>query len=132
MIATEFIEVTAELEGFFDKEYNNTQRKHIYEEFKELSKERYRQVVNESIRSCKYLPKLVELVEIEKGIPKESNVAEETKVKCDKCNSTGLVTYKKKIQDANRWLEYVYCARCNCANAENKSYLIPLASQIGI
>lgn len=131
MERAEFIEITAEMEKFYEKEYNNEQRKYIFETFKNLPKERYRQIVNIVFRTCKFMPKLADLIEIEQNIPKEKK-EEKEKTECKLCNGTGFITYKKLIPNGDEKLEYQYVARCSCANAEGMSNEIPLAAEIGI
>ena len=135
MTIAEFIEVTGELESFFatkeNKEYNKTQREYMYEEFKGVKKERYRQVVRKAIQTSKFLPKLADLIEIEHNLPKE-NARVKEKVECKFCGGTGLVPYTKHMQDGDVKREYTNVARCICANANGLSQIIPLASEIGI
>ena len=62
MEINEFIEVTNRIEQYFDKEYSNEQRQIMYEELKNMSKEKYKIAVNECIKKCKYLPKLADIL----------------------------------------------------------------------
>ena len=129
MTAAEFVEVTAEIERFYEKEYNVEQRKYIFEEFKNESKEYYRRVSREVFKTCKFLPKLADLVDIAHTVPKHKK-EEKDKVGCEHCNSIGLIVYKK--YDPIIKQEYSYAARCICENAEGISKDIPLATEIGI
>lgn len=132
MTIAEFIEVTGELESFFgDKEYNETQRRYIYETFKGITKERYRQVIRKAIRTSKFMPKLADLIEIESNLPNE-NARTSEKVECNICGGTGMIPYTRYMQDGNVQRQYTNVARCICANANGISKSIPLASEVGI
>lgn len=131
MVEADFVDITTEMEKFYEKEYNDEQRKYIFETFKNLPKERYRQVVNIVFRTCKFLPKLADLIEIEQNLPKEKK-EEKEKVDCKLCNGTGFINYTKLIPNGDKKLEYQFVARCGCANSDGISELIPLAAEIGI
>ena len=129
MTEAEFVEITEEIEKFYEKEYNNEQRKFIFENFKNLNKERYRQIQREAFKTCKFVPKLVDLIEINHNLPQEKI---KEKIKCQKCNSKGVIFYTKYIPNGDKKLKYQFVARCGCANSEGISELLPLASEIGI
>lgn len=129
MVEADFVQITTEMEKFYEKEYNNEQRKYIFETFKNLPKERYRQVVNIVFRTCKFMPKLADLIEIEQNLPKEKK-EEKEKVYCKICNGKGFITYKKLIPNGDKNLEYEFVARCGCANSKGMSNEIPLAAEI--
>lgn len=128
MILDEFLETTERIEKFYDKEYNQEQRKMIFETFKDKPKERYRQIALQVFRTSKFLPKLADLIEIDQTLPKEKQ-QEKERIKCPKCNGTGMIIYAKVIPNMG---EYQYAARCDCLNAEGISNAIPLASELGI
>jgi hypothetical protein len=115
----EFIEVTGEIEKFYGeenkpKELNSTERRIWFEELKKISKERYRQVVREVFRNCKYYPKLADIIALEKTLPKENkNVVYET-VECVRCGSRGVIEINYK-NDNLLW--YSFAAKCTCQNA---------------
>lgn len=136
MTVAEFIEITGEIEQFYgkkeDDKYNKPQTNFLYEELKNITKARYRQVAREAYRMCKFMPKPSELIAIEKELPREIIKRETEKVDCSRCNGTGLIFYKKNIPDGSKILEYWHIARCNCKNAIDKSKLIPLVDEIGV
>ena len=131
MVEADFVRITTEMERFYEKEYNSEQRKYIFEAFKKMSQERYRQVVNTVFKTCRFLPKLADLIEIEQNIPKETPKEKES-VECARCNGTGLTAYTKLIPNGDEELEYQFVARCGCANSEGMSQEIPFAAEIGI
>lgn len=132
MTTAEFLEITEEIEKFYDKEYTKDQSKYMYEELQKLSKARYRQIARQAFKTCKFMPKLADLVEIEKEIPKEIINKQHERVECKRCKGTGLVPYKKLVNTGSRNIEYLTVARCECINATGISQEIPLASEIGI
>ncbi len=62
MEINEFIETTSRLEQYFDKEYSNEQRQIMYEELKNMPVEKYKELVDECLKKCKYLPKLADIL----------------------------------------------------------------------
>ena len=129
MTHAEFIEVTSEMEKFYDKKYPIEQSKIMYEELGKLSKERYRQVSREVYRKSKFMPKLADLVEIEKELPRQ--VQEVKKVECERCEGLGLVTYWREFKDGDAKRKYLYGARCTCANGLKYMH-IPSIEQVGV
>ena len=101
----EFIEATGRLEKYYGKEYTNEQRRIMYDELKEFSLERYRQLVSAVLRESKYLPRIVDFIEANKEEPYTQKQEEFEKVECKKCNSTGYITYTKTITDGSKKLE---------------------------
>lgn len=147
MQITEFVEETARIEKYFGKELEKFQREIWYNEFRNTSLARYRQIIIQVFRECKFMPKLADLVDIEKELPytKTENIQSE-KVECQKCDSLGYILYKKIVDNGINKLEYEFVARCDCENGlenaydgttisdiKNRSkYYIPTAQQIGL
>lgn len=123
MIETEFIEVTKGLEKFYGKkdnepkELNSTEFKIWFDELKKFSKERYRQIAREAVRTCRYMPSLAEILIIEKTIPKEKNVEAYQAEYCSKCNSTGI----RQVFYQQDGIEYSFGCRCVCLNGNRYS-----------
>ena len=130
MISGEFIEATSRLEKYFEKSYTTEQLQIMYEELKNLSIDRYKQIIARCIRNYKLLPRIAHILEItnELMILKTREEVEETE-KCSRCNSKGFILYKKK--DQNTMQEYEYACRCTCKNG-NKYLAFPSALQVGI
>lgn len=125
----EFIEATSRLEKYFEKEYTIEQSKIMFEELKNLSIDRYKQIIAKCIRDKKFLPKIADILEINNELMIKKTREEVEEVECSKCNSKGFILYKKK--DPNTMQEYEYACRCTCKNANN--YLAyPSALQVGI
>ena len=128
MNEAEFVELLSKMEEFYDKEYNNEQRKIIYANFKNGSKERFTRVINHAYRKCKFLPKLADLIEIADELPKLEKKEETQKAKCDKCKGTGMIVYTKLVYD----FPYTFVAKCECNNGQALGKSMPSASQIGV
>ena len=136
MTNTEFIQATSRLENYFDKEYKAEQQKEMFSMFREWSKERYIQAISYCIRNCKYLPKIVDLVNAEIGTGRIQETKKIDFVKCDKCNGGGFIKYFRKIKDGDRTIEYEYIALCTCENADKQrqinGYNLPTLAEIGL
>lgn len=131
MTEVEFIKITRDIEKYYDEEYNAEQRKYIFDTFKTMDKERFAILMQKTIKTCKYLPKLANLLELEQELPREK-IPEKTKVDCKVCNGTGLVAYTKKMKNGDIEIPYQYVARCVCKNAEDISKAIPSVTEIGL
>ncbi|MCI8655468.1 MAG: hypothetical protein HFJ48_06355 [Clostridia bacterium] len=129
MTNVEFLEVTQEIEKFYEKELCAEQSRVWFEELKYLTKDRYRQISKECYRTLKFMPKLADIIEINKllHIPIKNN-NDITECKCNKCNGIGIVFYTK-IEEG---FLYEYGARCNCQNGLRKSHKIPDIDKVGI
>ena len=130
----EFIELTARLETYYNKEYSKEQLKIMHEELQNLDIERYKFLISQAIKKCKYLPKVCDLIEIDLENPKKQTQDEE-KIYCKKCDSKEYIIYQKNITDGNRILKYDYVALCDCDNGKrnyNKNYPIPFAKELGL
>ena len=144
MQINEFIEATGRLEKYYGKEYSKEQMKIMHEELQHLEIDRYKFLISLAIRKCKFLPKIVDFMEIDKQNPNKTIQDKKEKVLCQKCNSTGYIIYNKKIPNGERVLEYPYVAICDCGNnkqykgwgisdQEHKSdYYTPFAKQLGL
>lgn len=132
MILGDFIEATAKLEAYYEKEYTDEQRKIMFEELKNLSIERYRKIISQCIRSCKFLPKVADIIKANGDIIEIKNEDNISKYDCNKCNKTGYVIYTKIIQDGGRAIPYTYALRCTCKNGENVNQKVPTYAEMGI
>ena len=144
MQINEFIEVTGRIEKYYDKEYTKDQMTIMFDELGSLKIERYRQIVSAVIKKCKFLPKLADLVEANKEEPYTSNRDEQSKVECEKCNSTGYIIYTKAIKDGDREYKNQYASVCSCGNAKKyegwnvsdkryrSNYYTPTAQELGV
>lgn len=131
MTNVEFLEVTQEIEKFFDKELTSEQSKIWFEELRKLSKERYRQISREIYKTQKFMPKLADVIEIDKTLPSPVKKEDEQVYECKKCNGTGFVTYTKIMPDLNNY-PYQFAARCTCPNGQKQSHEIPTIAQVGM
>lgn len=127
----EFDEETRKLEKFYDKDIPDEQRKIWYEEFKGINITRYKYLISQVYRKYKFMPKLADMIEINKSIGYVQEKEQEQKkqiTKCNKCKGTGFIFYKK--QEGNLWYDYV--CRCNCVNGYQINKEIPTEQQLGI
>lgn len=123
MEIAEFVEETARIENFFEKELTKFQRDEWFKELKNMTINRYRQLVNQAFRQCKFMPKLADIVSINMEMPYNSNnnIIRE-KVECSICNGDGIIKYFKQIDNGDKKLIYEYYARCNCENGKDFVY----------
>lgn len=126
----EFITATRKLEQYFDKDYTDEQLKIMFEELNELTLTRYNQIIANIIRTNKFLPKIVDFLEVHKQLPKYSE-SEQTE-KCSRCQGSGIIVYKQLIKQGNEKIFYQFGARCTCKNAEKLSKKIPSVLEINI
>ena len=131
MLLPEFINETSRIENFFDKELTRFQRDEWFRELKNISIQRYRQIVQEAFRKCKYMPKLADILEIQRSLTFNAPEVKE-KVECVICNGTGFVMYKKHFKDGNREYDLDYAARCTCANGMSQNKNIPLITEVNL
>lgn len=136
MTQGEFIEVTTRLESYYDKEYTIEQRKIMYEFLNKWNKEKYTKAVNYCIRNSKYLPKLVDLTNMNMNTVKVQEDKKINYTRCNKCNGEGFIRYFKDVKDGNRILKYDYVALCTCENAKKQKeinkYNLPTLAEIGL
>lgn len=146
MTEKEFVEETCDIEKFYGKELNEFENKRWFEELKNITLVRYRQIIRQVFRKCKFMPKLADIISIEEELPYSQSKEEIKKVACNKCKGLGLIFYKKYIENGNKKLEYEYVARCNCQNGleyaydgtkitdpEHRSkFYVPTAQQLGL
>ena len=111
MTINEFINETSTLENFFEKPLNEEQQKIWFENFKHFKIEDYRQMVLKAKTTCKYMPKLSEMLEFQIDRP-EVTTHELKYDKCTKCLGSGLIKYYDN--DKNE-----HFALCSCENIKN-------------
>lgn len=140
MEINEFIKETGDIEKYYGKELDEFQRKIWYDELKDISLPRYRQILREILRTNKFMPKLSDVLETQRNLTYIQDKTEEIKVECNKCNSEGIITYTRVIEN----IPYVFAARCTCKNGEKyrydgremqehkTKYYIPSIEEVGI
>lgn len=143
MQISEFVEATARLETYYNKEYTKEQRQIMFQELGDFKLDRYKFLISLAIKTCKYLPKISEIIQIDKDNPPKNSEEKKINVECSKCNSTGYIIYKKRIIDYDKTLEYSYAAICNCGNAKQykgweikgdykSNYYTPMAEELNL
>ena len=143
MEVTEFIQETGRIESFFEKELTKFQRDEWYQELKSMPINRYRQIVKQTFRECKFMPKLADIVSINNELPYSGNNSNEReRVECKACKGEGVIKYFKDIEGK----PYEYFARCTCQNGLDFTYdgttisdikhrskfYVPLITQLGL
>lgn len=111
MNSKEFVELTDELEKYYDKELNSTERKTWFEELNKLPKERYRQIIRECFKNNKFMPKLADILSLHRTIPLPKREESEV-VECKICKSLGFILYDQLVED----YKYTFAAKCTCLN----------------
>ena len=133
MQISEFIEATGILEQYYGKELTNEQRQITYEQLKNLSIERYRKLISKCLRSCKYMPKIADIIAANTEMSNEITPEEKRQIyPCMKCNGIGYVVYTKFISNGNERLPYTYAARCTCENGKYVCNKVPTYEELGI
>lgn len=123
MTDSEFVEETARIEKYYGKELDSFQRKIWYEDIGKMPLSRYRQITRELFRTCKFMPKLADIVEINRGLAYHTeNQKTFKKVECKKCKSRGFITYIKQLENGGQKIKYQFIARCDCANGNQYNY----------
>lgn len=144
MTDSEFVLETSRIEKYYGKELDEFQRKIWHEEIGHLPLVRYRQIVKEIFKTSKFMPKLADIIEINKTLPYEKKERTIQAVECNKCKGEGFLIYTKLYDNGINKIPYDYLARCTCANGdkyaydgqnlkENKSnYYVPNVVELGI
>ena len=142
MQITEFMQETMKLEKFYAKEMEQYEKDIWYQELKNMPVNRYSQIIKKAFSQCKFMPRLADIVAINKEMISSINNQNQTsKVGCNKCNGDGVIKYYKDIEGKT----YEYFARCICQNANEFKYdgtkisdakhrskfYIPLIAEIG-
>ena len=128
MQISEFIEASARLEKYYDKEYNTEQRQIMYEELREWNIEKYRKAISIAIRNCKFLPKLADIIQASSEIRVVEHEDSTQSVECSKCGGTGFIRYQKQIYG----IPYDYVCRCTCLNGQKQNHIIPTYQEVGL
>ena len=137
MELNEFMQETDRLEKFYNKELEQYEKDIWFQELKILPAKRYQQIIKKAYTEYKFMPKLADIIEINKQMPYEKKIKTDEKVECKKCKGKGIIIYTKIIQNNKEKIHYDYVARCTCKNGENynykgESYYIPTIEQIGL
>lgn len=136
----EFNEYIRQLQNFYGQNLSETELDVWYENLKGMSLERFNYVIAEIYRINKFMPRLSEILEVNKTIPYKAMQSEIKSGKCEKCGNTGYVIYTKEV-DGHK---YLYSAVCDCGRQtrydgrqcqieRNKSdYYCPTIKEIGL
>ena len=98
MTNVEFVEETNNLEKFFDKDLKDFERAIWFRELKDIDVARYRQIVKEAYRQCKFMPKLADIIKINNELPKAKIQKEEITEKCDICKNRRVYNIQKNYK----------------------------------
>ena len=128
----EFIEATNRLENYYCKELSAEQSQIMFEELEKLSIEKYRKLISKCLRTCKYMPKIADILEANNELVGEVTEEKKQIIPCSKCDGTGYVVYTKFIANGNERIPYSYAARCTCENGKNANQKVPTYEELGI
>lgn len=129
MTMAEFINETDTICEFYGKDIGSYERHIWFEEIGNLKVERYKEIIRECFRTEKFMPKLADILKIKKELPNKAK-DDWIPVECEKCGSTGIITYHKRDNESG--INYLYGARCICANGERLGKDIPSINKINI
>lgn len=133
MTLGEFIEANNRLENYYGKEYTTEQRQIMYEELKNINLEKYKKIISKCLRACKYLPKIVDIVEASMNMTGEMEEKKKREIyQCSKCEGTGYVFYTIFKNDGENKMPYTFAARCNCNNSVYANSKVPSIEELGI
>lgn len=113
MKINEFTEIIEQVERFYNKEIPEEQKQIMFNELKNMEVTRFKYIISQHYRTSPYLPKLPDILEINKklGYAKTNN----NKNKCKDCNGTGYILYKKEIDNGTGGkIVNTYGAICKC------------------
>lgn len=117
----EFIDETSKIEEYYEKELTKVQRDVWYQELKKITVDRYRRIIKQVFRECKFMPKLSDILEIDEKLPGE-NSKKKQKVECNMCKGSGFHPYEKIVDNGVQKLSYTFLARCECENGLEYAY----------
>ena len=135
MTNQEFIEATGRIERYYEKSYTDEQLKEMYEAVKSWDINKYAKAVTACIQNCKYMPKIIDILNNE-PFEKKENIQQFEFVKCNVCNGEGFIKYFQKVRNGDSFINYEYIALCDCENGKNQrrynNYNFPFASQLNL
>ena len=144
MTIDEFTKVTTEIENFYQKEISDEQKKIWFNELKGMNVDRFRYVVSQVYRTCKFLPKLADIIDINTSLGYSQVRKEEKITNGKKCKNTGYITYWKKIKNGDKEIPCQFMALCSCGKQRQykgweiseeryrTNYYTPFASELGL
>lgn len=144
MTIDEFTKATTEIENFYQKEISDEQKKIWFQELRGMDIKRFKYVISQTYRTCKFIPKLADIIEINTNLGYSQVKKEATVSKCNKCKGTGYILYKKLIPNGDKKIECEYMAVCSCGKQKQykgwevsedrykSNYYTPLAVELGL
>lgn len=137
----EFMDYIAELEKYYGQSLNSVEKEVWYRNLSFMSIERFNLIMSEIYKTNKFMPKLSEVLDMNRQIPYTPRT-DETQIKkhCEKCNDTGYIFYNKIIDGKN----YQYAAVCDCGREQRydgtkindekhrTKYYCPTVSEVGL
>ena len=129
----EFIEATNRLENYYGKELSAEQSQIMFEELEKLNIERYRKLISKCLKTCKYMPKIADIIAANMELAGETEQEEKRQViPCSKCDGSGYVLYTKYIANGNIRIPYTFATRCDCENAQYANTKVQMYKEFGI
>lgn len=134
----EFMKEIEEMQNFYKPKepVSDTEKKVMFENLKNMKIERFKYIINHFYKTSKFMPKLSEILEINRTIGySTSQVEYKNKKICSKCKNTGYIVYTKIIVDNDRKLPYEFMAICECGRQKQyigeKNYT-PFAKELNL
>ena len=129
----EFIEATGRMEIYYGKELTTEQMQIMFEELKYLNIESYKKLISKCLKTCKYMPKIADIIEANINLAGEvKKEVQREKICCNKCDGTGYVFYTVFMDNGNTRIPHTYAARCDCKNAIYANSKVPSINELGI
>lgn len=144
MTIDEFTKATTEIENFYQKEISEEQKKVWFQELRKMDIKRFKYVISQVYRTCKFLPKLADIIEINTNLGYSQVKKDDITQKCSRCKGTGYITYWKNIRNGDKEIPYQFMAVCSCGKERQykgwehpeeryrTDFYIPLAIELGL
>ena len=111
----EFMNEVKQLENFYGKDLTDEQKQIWYKELRYLELPRFKYIETQIYKTLKFMPKLADIIEINSSLGYSQVKKDEQKIKCNKCNGTGYILYKKIADNGTAGkFENLYGAICTC------------------
>ena len=144
MTIDEFTKATTEIENFYQKEISEEQKKVWFQELRKMDIKRFKYVISQVYRTCKFLPKLADIIEINTNLGYSQVKKDDITQKCSRCKGTGYITYWKNIRNGDKEIPYQFMAVCGCGKERQykgweypeeryrTNFYTPLAVELGL
>ena len=145
MTIEDFTKATEEIENYYQKSIPDEQKKVWFQELRNMDIKRFRYIISQLYRNCKFLPKLADIIEINSNLGYSQIKKEQLEnIKCNKCKGTGYIVYTKIKKNGDKNILYEYMAVCSCGKqrqykgweisdeSHRDNYYMPYAKELGL